>query len=366
MKKITLAIATFLILAIVLVTGCSTFGANPTGDDLIAIQKSAHYSAERNAFVNRKPDVLDEMKERTSFSALLKTFFSDDGNQSPSQTMPEIRPDIEDFLASSDKAKVIWFGHSTFLLNLSGTIILVDPIFSNTASPFSLLVKRFQPPVLPLEELPKIDFILISHDHYDHLDMKTVIFFKEKDTRFIAPLGVGSHLKSWGIDPEHIVERDWWESHSAAGVTFTATPAQHFSGRDGINENQTLWASWVIKTQQHNLYFSGDSGYDTHFKTIGEKYGPFDLAFLENGQYNPLWKEVHLLPNETVQAFNDLNAQLLFPIHWGMFDLSTHAWNEPVDQLIIEANGTIPMVIPKLGELVVINDEYQSTPWWRF
>lgn len=364
MRKIAFILALITLLGVILLAGCSTFGANPTGADLMAIQQSPNYHQQREEFVNRKIGVIDAMKERASIPALVKSLFSGDEEQTPKEALPEVTPDLSHFTEHSQGAKVIWFGHSTFLLNLDGVTILVDPVFSQTASPFRFLIKRFQPPVLALEELPKVDFILISHDHYDHLDMQTVQYFKDKKSQFITPLGVGSHLKSWGIEADRIVEKDWWQSHNEEGLTFISTPAQHFSGRDGINNNQTLWSSWIIQTKQYNLYFSGDSGYDTHFATIGEKYGPFDIAFLENGQYDPLWREVHLLPKETVQAYQDLKAKKLFPIHWGMFDLSTHSWNRPVKELIQQSSDEVVLVIPKLGEVVDINEDYDLESWW--
>ncbi|TBR43850.1 hydrolase [Marinomonas agarivorans] len=365
MKKITLTFSITLILVVTLSTGCSTFGELPSGEHLLTIQKSPNYSHEREEFVNRKVDAIDAMKERASIPALIKNLFSGNEEQTPDQKLPEKIPDIEAFIASKKGAKVIWFGHSTFLLNLDGTTILVDPVFSQAASPFSFLIKRFQPPVIPLTDLPRVDFILISHDHYDHLDMKTVQFFKDKNSLFVTPLGVGSHLKAWGIAEHRIVEKDWWESHSEEGITFISTPAQHFSGRNGIDENQTLWSSWIIQKAQHNLYFSGDSGYDTHFATIGDKYGPFDVAFLENGQYDPLWREVHLLPEQTVQASRDLQARKLFPIHWGMFDLSTHSWNEPITELINASKGDVDLIIPKFGEVVDLQQDYVLESWWQ-
>jgi len=223
----------------------------------------------------------------------------------------------------------------------------------------------FQKPALELHELPNIDYILISHDHYDHLDSSTIKYFINKDVKFVTPLGVGSHLIGWGVDKDKIVEKDWWETANFDNISFTATPAQHFSGRDGIHDNETLWASWVLKSENHNLYFSGDSGYDTHFKEIGEKLGPFDIAFLESGQYNKRWPNVHMFPNEAVQAFKDLKAKNFFPVHWGMFQLALHDWKDPIEKIFKLTNEkNISLIAPKLGEIVILGKYSKVEKWW--
>lgn len=299
-----------------------------------------------------------------SFGMIFKWLF-ERGARFPASILPEVKPDFAEFLKPSDRLKVIWFGHSTFLLNFSGKIILVDPVFSGNAAPFSFLVKRFQPAVAKLEDLPKIDYIVISHDHYDHLDMMTMKFFAAKENHFLTPLGVGSHLRRWGIDAKRITELDWWQDAKMDGVEFIATPAQHFSGRGMFDERKTLWASWVIRNSSHNIYFSGDSGYDTHFKAIGDKYGPFDLAFIENGQYYHKWRPVHVFPEESVQAYFDLKAKRFLPVHWGMFVLSLHSWREPIDTLLkLSREKGVNLITPKIGELISIDEAYRSTEWW--
>jgi L-ascorbate metabolism protein UlaG (beta-lactamase superfamily) len=297
--------------------------------------------------------------------SLIKKAFFDRSERIPMGKLPEVKPDLIKFLIPTEEMKFIWFGHSTLLLHLDGQTILIDPVFSGSASPFSFLVKRFQPPVLSLSELPPIDSILLSHDHYDHLDKETIKFFKNKTTKFIVPLGVGSRLQKWGIPSERIRELSWGESVSESTITFTAAPAQHFSGRGLFDRNKTLWASWVIKGQFENIFFSGDSGYDVHFKDIGNRFGPFQYAFLENGQYNERWPDVHMQPEDTIQAYVDLNAQTLIPIHWGMFDLSLHHWSEPIIRLSKFTKAWhIPMLTPRLGEVIEAST-HKSENWWE-
>lgn len=363
---LTLLVLLLLLALGVFMTGCSAFGTRPGKEYEEKFKASANYNSEEKIFFNRRPNLVKEMRKRAMSFSTFKEWFAGGKDRRPSKPLPEIKPDMQEFVKPSDEIKVIWFGHSTFLLNLDGKIILVDPVFSESASPFSFMVKRFQKPVLELSELPPIDYIVISHDHYDHLDMESIKFFKDKKTLFVAPLGVGSHMIGWGIPSNRITELDWWQSHQQDGLEFIATPAQHFSGRDGIHDNTTLWASWVIRTEKHSIYFSGDSGYDTHFKEIGDKYGPFDLAFIENGQYNVKWKEVHMLPEESIKAYFDLKAKRYFPVHWGMFELSLHSWYEPIQKISEFAwDNSINLVSPKIGEVVVVNDRYKNHWWWE-
>lgn len=344
----------------------SQFGTLPSKDYIERFSVSKQFDVAKKVFVNRRPEILKEMRKRAMSIPTFIEFFRPRKDRFPTKPLPEVKPDLKKFLEPSDAIKVIWFGHSTFLLNLEGKIILVDPVFSKSASPVRFMMKRFQAPALSLSELPPIDLILLSHDHYDHLDMESVKFFANKNVPFLCPLGVSSHLIGWGINEKIITELDWWQEQNINDLNFIATPAQHFSGRDGLHDNATLWCSWVIKSSKHNIYFSGDSGYDTHFKDIGEKYGPFDIAFMETGQYNELWREVHMLPEEAAEAFFDLKAKKYFPIHWGMFRLSIHTWYEPVEkihQLSLEKN--IPLVTPKLGEIVELNEHFQNQLWWK-
>ncbi len=296
--------------------------------------------------------------------SIMKKVFLDRSERTPKARLPEVTPDLKAFLAPSDFLKFIWFGHSTLLLNVDGRTILIDPVFHN-ASPVSFLIQRFQPPVVKLKELPPVDIIVISHDHYDHLDEKTVKFFKDKSTRFLVPNGVGAHLREWGIADSRITELGWNESVLDHEITYRAVPAQHFSGRGLFDRNETLWASWIIEGKQEKIYYSGDSGYGPHFKEIGNKYGPFDYAFIENGQYNERWPDVHMQPEESLQALLDLKAETIIPVHWGMFDLSLHHWAEPIIRThTIAKNWDISILTPRLGEVVDATHRPNS-PWWE-
>lgn len=305
------------------------------------------------------------MNQTLKTISLLKKLLFEKASRSPKTPLPEMKPDLQEFLKPSDTLKFVWFGHSTLLLNLDGQIILIDPVFSDYAFSMDVLIKRFQAPVLKLEELLPIDVIVISHDHYDHLDKKTILHFKDSATKFIVPRGVGNHLTGWGIPEARIVELNLNDSTLHNGLTFTATPAQHFSGRGIFDRNKTLWSSWVIQGRDQKIFYSGDSGYGDHFRKIGDEHGPFDVTFIENGQYNENWPDVHMHPEETIQAHLDLNGQLLVPVHWGMFDLALHHWNEPVTRTHKMAKDwEIPFFSPKLGQIVDIGEQLEQREWW--
>lgn len=341
-------------------------GKSPSDSDFVRFEQSPQFNGDKKAFENRQAGVENKMWERMDWRVYLDFFLEKSERRRPESTLPEVKPpDLEGFLAPTDSIKFIWFGHSTLLVNLRNTILLIDPVFSNSAAPVNFLVERFQPPVLRLEELPPVDYVLISHDHYDHLDMRTIQFLRETSAVFIVPLGIPSHLRYWGIPPERIHELDWWQELSFGELRFVCTPAQHFSGRTG-SKLQTLWASWSVESGSQRFYFSGDSGYDEHYRTIGERLGPFDLAFVESGQYNPLWREVHNLPEDAVQAALDLRAEKMAPIHWGMFELAMHDWDEPIrrTQQIAQERG-LSLLTPQLGQLVDLSQPNEFTDWWE-
>ena len=295
------------------------------------------------------------------------TFFFDkpDGTV-PDVTIPVRKLTREALLAAPDNS-VFRLGHSTLLLKMHGKFWLTDPVFYDRASPVQWFgPKRFHAPPISIEELPSIEAVILSHNHYDHLDNEAVLQLAEKTKHFIAPLGVGDLLISWGIEAAKVQQFDWWESTVIDSIRFVATPAQHFSGRGLRDEDKTLWTSWVILDADFRLFFSGDSGYFDGFKTIGERYGPFDVAFLETGAYDARWAYVHMKPEETLQAFLDLRGKTMFPIHNGTFDLALHRWDDPFEQVRKLADSSrIQLYTPQMGERVGLLDPHAGSAWWR-
>jgi len=364
----------WLIITIFLISGCDQFGSIPKDDDYIRMKESPNYNISDDKFLNQNPKVMNEMKKNSGFWAnprknLANNFFFNSNITSPETELPENKTSLnESFVNSTNNIKFAWLGHSSILMSINNKVILIDPIFASSASPFSWLIKRYQPPVFKMKELPKIDFILISHDHYDHLDMKTIKFFKKnKNTSFIVPLGVGSHLTKWGVPNSRIIEMDWWDTKTIKGVKFICTPAQHFSGRKGFIETQkSLWASWVVKSGNRSFYFSGDSGYSKHYKQIGDKYGPMEVVFMDSGQYNTRWKEVHNMPDEVIKGFVDLKGENLIPIHWGMFTLAMHNWFDPPVEIKKRAKDqNISLITPIIGQVINMKKMTSTESWWE-
>ena len=262
----------------------------------------------------------------------------------------------------------LWrLGHSTLLIKLSGKYWLTDPVFAERASPVSFVgPKRFHAPPLARDDLPEIEAVILSHDHYDHLDRETVLAIEPKVKHFLAPLGVGDRLVDWGIPSDKVQQHDWWQETQIGPVKLIATPAQHFSGRSLTDRNSTLWASWVLITSEARLFFSGDSGYFDGFKTIGDRFGPFDMTLLENGAYNQAWSDIHMMPEETVQAHVDLRGKQLVPIHNGTFDLALHVWTEPFERIVALAKQqNVSISTPSMGERLDILNPTAGLAWWR-
>ncbi len=368
-RRSALLIALLVGFAILVVSVVSTgaFGSNPEGARLEKMMKSSHYDAQRDRFRNRKIIPNNGLSDDATYSKLLKQWFFSPTVRRPTTPLAEVQPDFESFGKIAGELSYIWFGHSTFLVRIGGKTVLFDPVFGSHASPVPVFGKRFQPPVVGVAALPHIDFVVISHDHYDHLDMPSIRALKgRKDLRFFVPLGVGAHLEGWGVAKSRITELQWWESAKAGGLELTCTPSKHFSGRSLTDRNRTLWASWVVAGPKERLYFSGDSGYDVHFKQIGRRHGPFDVVFLENGQYNPMWKHVHMLPEQGAQAFADLGGGKMMPMHWGMFDLAPHNWWDPIESArTIASRRGHNLLTPRIGETVRIGAEQAFTTWWR-
>ena len=283
----------------------------------------------------------------------------------PRQPLAVVRHGAADYAVAPAGLRATWIGHASVLLEIDGRRVLTDPIWSDRCSPSTLVgPRRFHAPPVALADLPPIDAVVISHDHYDHLDMATVQALKA--AHFAVPLGVGAHLLKWGIAADHISELDWGESAKVNGLTLTATPAQHYSGRNPLHRDETLWASWVIAGPQHRAFFTGDSGYFDGFRQIGASYGPFDLALVKIGACDPTWQEIHMCPEEAVQAGQEVGARLLLPVHWATFNLAFHAWNEPAERALAAAQKAgIALATPRPGEFVDPQRPQAAVAWWR-
>lgn len=353
-------IALILISIILFLSLSPQFGGKATGKSLEKIRNSKNFI--KGKFIN-----IDDTSTMTGFH--FKTFvdyFRDDGIV-PKANIPVEKRKIDSYSAEHG-TRITWFGHSALFIEINGKNIFLDPMLSKVPAPHPMLAgKRFSDELpMEIDEIPELDAILISHDHYDHLDYSTIVQLKHKTKMFYVPLGVGAHLRAWGVDEEKIRELDWWEEAKLDEITFVATPSRHFSGRGLFNGNSTLWCSWVIKSDESNLFFSGDTGYHKTFKEIGDKYGPFDLTMLECGQYNESWSNIHMMPEETVQAHIDLKGKALLPIHWAAFKLSVHSWNEPVERAVKQASkSNVKIITPKIGEVIDMGKTETFTEWWN-
>jgi L-ascorbate metabolism protein UlaG (beta-lactamase superfamily) len=339
-----------------------SLGKNPTGKRLERIKQSSNYK--NNAFQNLSPTA--QLAEDSSFLKLGKQSMNKPKTVEPNRILPFVKTDLNRLQA--DEPVIVWFGHSSYLIKINGKTILVDPVFSGNASPVSFMIKAFKGAnEYSVDDMPEIDLLLLTHDHYDHLDYKTLTKLRPKVKQVVTSLGVGSHLEYWGFEETVITELDWWESHAfTSEITITAAPGRHFTGRSVVR-SKTLWSSYILKTNTHNLYLGGDSGYDTHFKTIGEKFGPFDIALLESGQYNTAWPFIHMMPEQTVQASIDLKANILFPIHWGKFALAFHDWDEPITRVLKKAKELdVKTTTPMIGEPLILSKFSETKAWWKF
>jgi L-ascorbate metabolism protein UlaG (beta-lactamase superfamily) len=338
------------------------YGESPGGDRLIRIERSPNHDDGR--FQN--PVETKMGSDSASMLGATIEFMRKGVERVPNQPIPSVPLDIAGLEAGNPEFRAVWLGHSTMLVVIDGVVILTDPVFSEQASPLPFGAKAFdyiEP--YSLEDLPPVDIVLISHDHYDHLDYKTIVALKDQVPQFVVPLGVGAHLERWGVAPEKIVEADWWVSHSHGSLNLTATPARHFSGRGLTDRMETLWASWVIEGSSAKVFYGGDSGYWDGFLEIGERFGPFDLVMLECGAYNKAWPTVHMMPEETAQAASDLGAMALLLIHWAKFNLSLHSWTEPIERLSATDLGDIRLHNPRPGQRIGLSEDIVSDLWWK-
>jgi len=287
----------------------------------------------------------------------------------PSGPLPAHDPRAVWAKAAASGLRATWLGHSSVLLEIDGLRVLTDPVWGLRASPSQLLgPKRFQPAPVSLREMPPLDLVVVSHDHYDHLDYPTIRVLAKTDVPFVTSLGVGAHLEAFGVPSSRIVELDWWESHTlrSADLTVTAAPSQHFSGRGLKDRNATLWSSMVIRSARHAVFFSGDTGLTTEYATIAQRLGPFDLVMLEVGAFHPSWGDIHLGPDNALKAHALLGSGAFLPIHWGTFSLAMHAWDQPAEALFAHAQQhRTQLVMPRLGEPIEPAHADRIVPWWR-
>lgn len=339
------------------------FGKLPQGEHLERINTSSNYRS--GAFQNLSPT--PDLTEGASYVGVMKEFlFGKKARMKPNAKIPSLKTDLHGLDRKEDV--LVWFGHSSYFLQLDGMRILVDPVFSGSASPIPLGTKAFLgSDVYSPEDIPKIDFLMMTHDHWDHLDYKTIIALKPKIKMIVCGLGIGAHFIHWGFSSEEILEQDWNESlQFDPGFKVHVLPARHFSGR-GLARNKALWVSFLLETSNSKIYLGGDSGYDSHFKMIGDKFGPIDLAILDNGQYDVTWRYVHMLPEEILQAAKDLHAQSVLPVHSGKFVLANHPWDEPLEKIFKNSQEYgLNLLTPMIGEKVRLGDSGQKfSAWWR-
>ncbi len=371
-KRLKMIFYTFLIFEITFIIGIAIFiklspqfGAKSIGERLTRLQDSPNYK--NGKFFN---PVKTDLGSIGGITKGMFKYFLGGGERTPKSLIPVIQISQNHFDRNpEDSLKITWLGHSTSLVEMEGYIILLDPMLGQMASPISFLgPKRFNS-IDPIEakDLPELDAVVISHDHYDHLNYQTILDIKNKTKMFYVPLGVAAHLESWGVDSEKIVEHDWWDTSALdSKIVLICTPSRHFSGRGILDRMETLWCSWVIKSEKYSIFFGGDSGYFEGFKEIGEKFGPFDITMLESGAYSIYWPAIHMMPEETVQAHLDLQGKILMPIHWGAFNLSIHSWTEPIERLLKKADQeNVTVTTPIVGESIIMTEPIPQKFWWR-
>lgn len=339
------------------------FGKLPKGIRANSIHHLANY---RNGALQNLSVTPMQPEGVTFFDILRKFLFGKHPDKIPSRPINTVNPDL-DSKPAGNSPEIIWFGHSSYLIKAGKKRILVDPVFSSTASPFSFIGSKAFPGTefVKAEDFLNIDILVITHDHYDHLDYQSILKIEPNVKTIVTSIGVGSHLEKWGVAPEKINELCWQQSVTLFdSVKFTAVPARHFTGRK-FKRNQTLWSAFVLEISGSKLFLGGDSGYDTHFEEIGNTYGPFDIVLLECGQYNEMWPFIHMYPEQTVQAAIDLKAKALMPVHWAKFSLAMHPWNEPIERVTKAAQTKqLEILTPKLGETVVLNNSSHFERWW--
>ncbi len=361
--RILLAVVLLITISGMLILKQAKFGQLSKGERLERIKNSPNYRDGEFKNIHNTPVVT---ADKNRFQLMMDFMFRKKIDLSPNHELPVVKTNLNDLKSNEDV--LIWFGHSSYFMKIKGKTFLIDPVLSDYASPFSFINKAFKgTSKYSVDDFPVIDYLIITHDHWDHLDYQTVLDLKHKVNQVICGLGVGQHFEYWGYDNNRIIELDWYEGVDIAkDWQITATPARHYSGR-GVKGNQTLWVSFALQTPDFNVYIGGDSGYDAFYTEIGKKYGPFDLAILEQGQYDQNWNLIHILPDQVFDAAKELQTKSILPVHHSRFALANHAWNEPLNKVTENhiAYG-IKTLTPKIGEVVYVNDTAQTfKKWWQ-
>lgn len=367
-------IAVALVLALVLgmlaaitfyVLSLPAFGGRASGERLARVQASPEFRD--GHFVNANPEAPTDLATTLGY---LKGQFGGKEVRVPPSPIPVVSVDPAALAAppAGTGLRAFWIGHAGAYIEIDGLRLMIDPVFSAHASPFEIGPKRFHPPPIALASLPKVDAVLISHDHYDHLDMATVQHLAARGTNFFVPLGIGAHLAAWRVPKAQIRELDWWQEQTLGRVRIVCTPTRHYSGRGLTDRKTTLWSSWSVLGPANRFYYSGDTGFSNHFREVGDRFGPFDMAFVKIGAYGPgaAWTDIHMTPEEAVRASREVRAKRMFPLHWSTFNLAFHAWDEPIRRAVAAASEQqVDLVTPRIGEMVVAGQPFASQAWWE-
>jgi len=360
-----LALAALVAIAAALVLSLPPFGGELGGERLARARANPLHRD--GAFVNPLPPAPYTWRYgRELFSG---QFFGDEVREPPAPIpVVPVAPASLRRAPPAQGLRAFWIGHASVYVELDGVRLLVDPVFSEHASPFAFGPRRFHPPPIALAELPPIDGVLITHDHYDHLDMHTVQQLARGAAVFFVPLGIGAHLERWGVPPARIRDLEWGQEQTLGAVRIVSTPSRHYSGRRLGDRNATLWTSWSVLGAKHRFYVSGDTGYSDHFGKIGAQFGPFDLAFVKIGAYGPgaPWLDIHMSAEDAVRAAADVRAKRMVPVHWSTFNLAFHAWDEPIRRTLAAARAAaVEVVTPRIGEMIDADAPFASTAWWE-
>ncbi len=368
MKKMLKVIA--ILIGGLLVFGGAYLWLNPQFGGRVTQERAERYAQSQQwdgeKFVNQSETTMD-VNLRT-MPGLIRKQFSNREERAPKTELPIQAFDSKAWQADTSDFQFIWFGHSVGLMKMAGKNLLIDPMFGDDTSPVGpFRTRRYSKNTLAIiDKLPPIDAVFITHDHYDHLDYDSFTKLKGKVGHYYVPIGVKRHLLRWNIPADKVTELDWWDTAQMDGIEMTFVPSRHFSGRGLFDRAKSLWGGWTFISDQHRVYWSGDGGYDAHFKEIGEKLGPFDWAFLECGQYNELWHAIHMYPEESVQAAIDVKAKTSIPIHWGAFTLALHDWKDPVQRFSEEAaRQGVNIAMPRLGEVIRFQAADAGGFWWE-